>query len=187
MSAGVAERKSGACGRIGGSLDRSQRLAVERVSVLTARRMRHRPRAQRPLRRRRGGPARVRPAALATLVILAGLLFGQLVQLSDLLLFPHYACEHGELAHAHAHAGNAEPAAALPSHDSAPRATAAPGEGEHEHCTATAIRHRELIVTLHVPEATILGWIADPPLVLGSPRRPIALLAVAPKASPPRA
>jgi hypothetical protein len=149
----------------------------------------HRPRAQRPLRRRSRGPSRARKASLLSLAILAGLLFAQLVQLSDLLLFPHYACEHGELAHAHSRPSKAGPAptAAPSSKGEAPRATAAQGESDHEHCDAAAIRQREIAPSLHVAEATILGWIADPPLVLGSPRRPIALLAVAPKASPPRA
>jgi hypothetical protein len=118
-------------------------------------------------------------------VVLAGLLFTQLVQLSDLLLFPHYACEHGQLAHAHA--SEPRPSAAPSSKGEAPRATTAQGEGDHEHCTAAAVRNREMGVALHVPVATILGWIVDPPLVLGSPRRAISLLAVAPKASPPRA
>ncbi len=119
-------------------------------------------------------------------MIIAGLFFAQLVQLSDLLLFPHYACEHGELAHAHNRANDAEPTAAPSSKGEAPRATAAQREADHEHCDATAIRHRETALALHVPEATVLGFTTDPPLVLGSPRRPIALLAVAPKASPPR-
>ena len=185
MTEALATREGGTCARVGGSLDRAGRLAIFVSGVLTANPVRQSPRAQRPSRRRLGGPARVRPAALASLLILAGLLFTQLIQLSDLLLFPHYACEHGQLAHAHA--SEPEPTAAPSTEGEAPRATAAQAEGEHEHCNAAAVRHRELPLALHVPEATILGWIADLPLVLGSPRRPIALLAVAPKASPPRA
>jgi hypothetical protein len=145
--------------------------------------MHHRPRAQRPLPRRIGGRRRVRSAALASLAVIFGLLFAQLVQLSDLLLFQHRACEHGELVHGHARG----PVKAETADNESQRLAAAPaGEDDHEHCNAMAIRHREGAVALHVPEATILGWVDSPVLVLGSPRRPIALLAVAPKASPPR-
>lgn len=146
--------------------------------------MYRRPRAQRPLSRRIGGRGRVRPAALASLAVIVGLLFAQLVQLSDLLLFQHSACEHGELVHGPARGPMKVDAA---EDDGNQRLGAAPaGEHDHEHCSALAIRHREGAVALHVPEATILGWVDSPVLVLGSPQRPIALLAVAPKASPPR-
>lgn len=114
-----------------------------------------------------------------------GLLFAQLVQLSDLLLFQHRPCEHGELIHASGR-GSAQ-AEADDDDDGNQHLRAAPaGEDDHEHCDARAIRHREGAVALHVPEATILGWAESPVIVLGSPQRPIALLAVAPKASPPR-
>ncbi len=122
---------------------------------------------------------------LASLTIIVGLLFAQLVQLSDLLLFQHYACEHGELAHAHTSAA-APSADAPPSPGEEPPAVAARGEGEHEHCDAMAIRQSAFALALHVPEATILGCIDAPALATGSSPRPIALLAVAPKASPPR-
>jgi hypothetical protein len=122
---------------------------------------------------------------LVSFTIIVGLLFAQLVQLSDLLLFQHYACEHGELAHAHT--SDAAPSVATPpSQGEEPQAVAARGEGEHEHCDAMAIRQSVDALALHVPEATILGCIDAPALATGSSQRPIALLAVAPKASPPR-
>jgi hypothetical protein len=143
-----------------------------------------RPRARRSTPGRPGRRARVRPAALASLAVIVGLLFAQLVQLSDLLLFQHTACEHGELVHARAR-GPVKVEAA--NDDESQRLGAAPaGEGDHEHCDALALRHHEGSVALHVPQATILVWLDSPVIVLGSPRRPIALLAVAPKASPPR-
>lgn len=119
---------------------------------------------------------------LASLAVVLGLLFAQLVQLSDLLLFQHTACQHGELVHGPAHAPVKAEAA---DEDGNQRLGSAPAD-DHEHCEALAIRHRESAVALHVPEAMILGWADTPVLVLGSPRRPIALLDVAPKASPPR-
>ncbi len=146
--------------------------------------MYQRPRARRPAQRRLGGRARVRPAALASLFIILGLLFAQLVQLSDLLLFQHRACEHGELVHGPLRAAS-EAAAASPEEEQ--RLLAAPaGHDDHEHCDATAIRHRVAALAVHVPEATLLAGTDSPVLSTGSPRRPIALLAVAPKASPPR-
>jgi len=144
-----------------------------------------RPRFPRPSPRRLGRRARVRPAALVSLAIIVGLLFAQLVQITDLLLFQHYACEHGALAHAHTREA-APSAATAPSKGEEPRAASARGEGEHEHCDAMAIRQRVEPLALHVPEATILGHIDSPALATGSSQRPIALLAVAPKASPPR-
>lgn len=146
--------------------------------------MYQRPRARRPAQRRSGGRARVRPAALASLFIILGLLFAQLVQLSDLLLFQHRACEHGELVHGPLRASSEATAA---SSEDEPRLDAAPsGHDDHEHCDAMAIRHRAAALAVHVPEATLLAGTDSPVLASGSPQRPIALLAVAPKASPPR-
>lgn len=146
--------------------------------------MYQRPRARRPALRRLGGRARVRPAALASLFVILGLLVAQLVQLSDLLLFQHRACEHGELVHGPLRAST-EATAASPEEQQ--RLLAAPaGHDDHDHCDATAIRHRVTSLAVHVPEATLLAWADSSVLLTGSPRRPIALLAVAPKASPPR-
>jgi hypothetical protein len=146
--------------------------------------MYQRPRARRPAQRRLGGRARVRPAALASLFVILGLLFAQLVQLSDLLLFQHRACEHGELVHGPL---RASPSAAAASPEDEQRLLAAPaGHDDHEHCDATAIRHRVTALSVPVPEATLLAGTDLPALASGSPQRPIALLAVAPKASPPR-
>ena len=146
--------------------------------------MSQRPRARRPAQRRSGGRARVRPAALASLFVILGLLFAQLVQLSDLLLFQHRACEHGELVHGPLRASTAATAAG--SEEDQRLAAAPAGHDDHEHCDAMAIRHRVAALAAHVPEATLLAGTDSPVLASGSPQRPIALLAVAPKASPPR-
>jgi hypothetical protein len=149
--------------------------------------MYQRPRACRPAPRRLGRRARVRPAALASLVVIFGLLLAQLVQISDLLLFQHSFCSHGELVHGPVYASAK---AEAPEDGETTRLRAASlrraDNHNHEHCNAMAIRHCEGAPALHVPEAMVLGWTDTPPLVLGSPQRPIALLAVAPKASPPR-
>ena len=146
--------------------------------------MYQRPRARRPAQRRSGGRSRVRPAALASLFIILGLLFAQLVQLSDLLLFQHRPCEHGEFVHGPLHASSEATAA---SSEEAQRLLAAPSShDDHDHCDAMAIRHRLATLAVHVPEATVLAGTDSPVLASGSPQRPIALLAVAPKASPPR-
>lgn len=152
--------------------------------MLIATRMYQRPQARRLAQRRSGVRVRVRPAALASLFIILGLLFAQLVQLSDLLLFQHSACSHGELVHGQLHGSSADTAA---SSEEAQRLLAAPsGHDDHDHCEAMAIRHRIATLTVHVPEATLLAGTDSPVLASGSPQRPIALLAVAPKASPPR-
>lgn len=144
-----------------------------------------RPRVRRSSPRRPGGQARVRPSVLASLAVIFGLLFAQLVQLSDLLLFQHSACEHGELVHGPLRA--ATEAASAPADTAEQRlAAATAGHGDHEHCDATALRHRPDVLAVHVPEATLLDGSIALALDSGSSRRPIALLAVAPKASPPR-
>ncbi len=73
--------------------------------------------------------------------------------------------------------------AAAASSEEDQRLVAAPaGHDDHDHCDATAIRHRVAALAVHVLEATLLAGTETPVLSTGSPRRPIALLAVAPKA-----
>ena len=99
--------------------------------------MYRRTRPQRPPPRRTGGRGRVRSAALASLAVIVGLLFAQLVQLSDLLLFQHRPCEHGELVHGPAHDSVKAEAADDDGNQHLEAATA--GEDEHEHCDARAV------------------------------------------------
>lgn len=146
-------------------------------------------------RPRRAPPsaARARPPALASLVIVFGLLFGQFLQLSHLLLVPHQACEHGELTHA------ALPAGAKPGADPRPREGIRRGEetsalessdqasGEHDHCEPRALCHRDEGIAPFIGEASLLDILDQRALPPAPERRPIALLSVAPKSSPPRA
>jgi hypothetical protein len=122
-------------------------------------------------------------------VLAVGLFFGQLLQLSHLLLIPHRTCEHGELTHVHR--GDA-PSLARASHAGTlelkeERLDRLPTQarGEHDHCDVNALRHRESQVGPWVGEANLLLRIDVPALSSMPERRPIALLCVAPKSSPP--
>jgi hypothetical protein len=108
--------------------------------------------------------------------------------LLHLLLVPHATCEHGELI---------EAVSVAPSTSGAPRAEhrsdrpqieqgRAPRDG-HEHCDALAVRSRLPEVGVPIAPATLLTVL---PTEAGGARdeaRPVPLLALAPKSSPPSA
>ena len=149
-------------------------------------------RIERRPRRARPSAARARPTALASLVTVFGLLFAQLLQLSHLLLIPHQACEHGELTHA------ALPSGAKPGTDPRTREGLRRGEetsavessdqarGEHDHCEPRALCRRDEGIAPFIGEASLLDILDLRALPPAPERRPIALLSVAPKSSPPR-
>jgi len=153
-------------------------------------------RLERRPRRARPSALRARPKALASLLVVFGLLFGQLLQLAHLLLVPHQACEHGELTHVAAPSvtpfvtTNLPPASAHAARRSGedPRLVEASGKaaGEHEHCEPRALCRRDEGVAPFVGEASLLDVLDLGALPPAPERRPIALLSVAPKSSPPR-
>lgn len=152
------------------------------------RRLKRRPRRAPP------SAAHVRPRVLASLVVALGLLFGQLVQISHLLLVPHQACEHGELTHVTlpvAEPELAEPARPLDGmrRGEATRAVepSEQAKGEHDHCEPRALCRRDAELGPFVGEASLLDILDLRALPPALERRPIALLSVAPKSSPPRA
>jgi hypothetical protein len=133
------------------------------------------PRAARPPRRA--------PQAWRALLIALGLLLAQGPLLLHLLLVRHVACEHGELveqaAPAHAIARESGPA-----HDRVD--AAAPGSG-HEHCDVLAVRHCPGDVAAPIVAPSLLCIEPPASLCARGETRPVALLSLAPKSSPPAA
>ncbi|WP_437753896.1 hypothetical protein [Sorangium sp. So ce1389] len=156
--------------------------------------------ARRPYRR----PARARVGTGARWIALLAML-AQLCGLAHALLVRHARCEHGELVHvgalvSAAHAGHTAHAAALAA-AAAPQLAddEAPGPGarvaaqdarrhvDDDHCDAFALRG-QLGAPLHrVAEATLLEVLCLDALRPSPEVRPIPLLILAPKSSPPAA
>ncbi|CAN97233.1 hypothetical protein predicted by Glimmer/Critica [Sorangium cellulosum So ce56] len=152
------------------------------------------------MRRRRGGaaagPARALPRAgwgARWLVVLA--LLAQLCGLSHALLVPHARCEHGDLVHVAAAAALHEAERRTPGAEVAERRTpgaevaerAAGGHLDDDHCDLFTLRG-QLGAPVHpVAEATLLEVLCPASLRSSSEVRPIPLLILAPKSSPPAA
>lgn len=156
------------------------------------------PRSVAPLRARRTCDA-TRPLRL--LVLALGLLLLQGSALLHLLVIPHAACEHGDLVDlrgesAHVLAlgpqGRDAPAAAMPGDpraDARDVADAQPDRDDpgHDHCDANALRHRPEALAPSIAEATLLCIAPEVSLSERGEARPIAVLWLAPKSSPPAA
>lgn len=142
----------------------------------------------------RGRVRRARPASTRSkrtflrswqaIVVTLGLLIAQGPMLAHMLLVRHVTCEHGELvdrgSHAQSHDTSAEEGA------SGDRATKGSGEeSSHDHCDALALRHRPTAMGIVVGPATLLE-VERPAMVgEGAEQRPVPLLSLAPKGSPP--
>jgi len=134
-------------------------------------------------RARRVVPLRVTPT-LRVLLIALSLLLGQGATALHLLMVPHTTCEHGELIEIE----TAAHVSASSDKTSETRIEAGtPGNGEHQHCDVNAQVHR-------IPEVS--PWVGEASLLCIEPRemlsergetRPVAVLALAPKSSPPSA
>jgi hypothetical protein len=122
----------------------------------------------------------------ATLAVVVGMFFSQLIQLSHFFLVDHAVCEHGDFVHEDA-ASHASPSAFVDSERRALRSADRGEKGGHEHCDARALLQRAPELGPSLAEATLLGLIAIPAQVAHPERRPIASLALAPKSSPPSA
>lgn len=101
------------------------------------------------------------------------------------LFVPHATCEHGELVERTGQGADAQPRAAERRQDQQQiERSHQDGEG-HDHCDALAMRHRVPEVGANVAAASIL-WVA--PIegdVERTGTRPVPLLSLAPKGSPP--
>lgn len=129
-------------------------------------------------------------------------LWSQLAGVAHMALVAHVECpDHaGEMVHGdgdHAHgpsAAGVEAAARKRAHDAGLQQGSAPGDGHgHEHCGVAAHRGDQLA---HAPGLTGAAFEIAPPTVLhvvavgaapAAPELASAVLAVAPKTSPPRA
>ena len=134
---------------------------------------------------RRVAPSRAAP--LHILLIALGLLFAQVPSLLHLLLVPHATCEHGDLVEQPQWGAGApaSPGVVQDEHRSdRPQVTAAHGSG-HDHCDALAVRHRLPEVGVSVAAASLLS--IEPVAERGErgETRPVPLLSLAPKSSPP--
>lgn len=152
-------------------------------------------RARRTLRLRSAGtrarsarPTRgTPPRAWHVFLIALGLLIAQGPVLLHLLLVPHATCEHGELVEGVRRSSTAQAIAPEARSDRPQIAPAHRDGSRHDHCDALAVRHRLPDVGAPVAEASLV-WIA--PIEeggAGAETRPVPLLSLAPKGSPPRA
>jgi hypothetical protein len=146
-------------------------------------------------RRRSRSRARAPKRSLSLLLVALGLLLVQGPTLLHLLLVPHATCEHGELIE-RAAARPTPPEVRLPKRSAELRWPEAPsGEQQverahgdrdgHEHCEALAVRHTLPALPMAIASASLV-WIAPIDATgEGCETRPVPLLALAPKSSPP--
>jgi len=139
---------------------------------------------------RRAVPGRiVAKQSLHILLIALGLLFAQVPSVLHLLLVPHATCEHGELVELAGPVEHAPGVAAQPDRRSqGPQIASSHRDGSgHDHCDALALRHRVPEVGVSVAAASLLS--IEPSAERGErgETRPLPILALAPKSSPPAA
>lgn len=121
------------------------------------------------------------------MLIAFGLLFMQGPRLFHLLLVAHATCEHGELVEVASVAGESpEPTADQDSDRD--RAGAAHGDDAgHDHCDALALRHLPSAIGPAIGAVSLLTIEPFAPLTRHDEQRPVPLLSLAPKSSPPAA
>lgn len=121
------------------------------------------------------------------ILITLGLLIAQGPVLAHLLIVRHVTCEHGELVEGAGHAARHE--TSLDSADDGSSGErAAPGggaESDHDHCDALALRHCPTAVGVVIGPATLIEIARLTALGEGLEQRPVPLLSLAPKSSPP--
>lgn len=127
------------------------------------------------------------PRALSVFLVALGLLFLQGPRLFHLLLISHTTCEHGELVEV---ASDSKHTAIDVWERDSEQDRADAGHGEdagHDHCDALALRHlpSDIAKALGAPSLLTI----EPRAVLSSRdgQRPVQILSLAPKGSPPAA
>jgi hypothetical protein len=105
--------------------------------------------------------------------------------LLHLVLVRHATCEHGELVEAEAAAPRR--AIALEARTPQPRveATDGPGRSGHEHCDLCALRYLPGEIAPFIGAASLLCVAPEASLGERDESRPVPLLLLAPKSSPP--
>jgi hypothetical protein len=138
--------------------------------------------------KKRGNPILRRadlPRAWHAFLIALGLLLAQGPMVFHLLLVPHATCEHGELIEGRFEASET---VARSAPESASGSSIDSGHGaraDHDHCDALAVRHRVPEMGASIAAASLLATIDIETCGAGGEARPLPLLALAPKGSPP--
>jgi hypothetical protein len=148
--------------------------------------MRSRLPTTRPSRRGLARCRRAPASVVATVAVVVGMFFSQLVQLAHFFLVDHVVCEHGDFVHDEARRHEVEPARADASRESV-RAADTREKAGHEHCDLRGLSSQAPEVGPSLAEATLLTLIALPAQVAHPERRPRGPLSLAPKGSPPAA
>jgi len=138
--------------------------------------------------RRRTPSASVRARFAAVFAVVATLFVVYGARVAHVVLRPHGLCEHGEFVHADGSVGAEAPIAGDHDEDGRDRLGASGGvvEAEHEHCEAVAVHHQPAWVASYVAEASLLTFSLRVECEPAFAARPIEVLWLAPKASPPR-
>jgi hypothetical protein len=104
-----------------------------------------------------------------------------------LLLVAHATCEHGELIEIGAGTREAAHRALLPirPRSDVPEVSASNHQRGHDHCDALGVRHDLPAVAPTVAAFAVFAILPTPEGFPGSESRPIPLLSLAPKSSPP--
>lgn len=115
-----------------------------------------------------------------------GLLVVQLGSAAHLILVEHARCAHGELVHGHDdHAAEAPGAQENGSGADSARGANPGSSHDEDHCDALAVTHRIPAAPAPVGAATVLTTLPIAAPDAAAEIRPIGLLDVAPKGSPP--
>lgn len=141
-------------------------------------------------KKRRSPPRLAARAALARVVLAVFALFLHATRISEAWLVNHALCEHGEVVHAgHARAAGAEEGLERADERSqgADKRSQGADDPEHDHCFASTLHHRTGDIGPSVAEPSLIAIALSPGVAAQPETRPIALLSLAPKGSPPRA
>lgn len=136
---------------------------------------------------RRGHVGRPRGRGrIVSLLFALGVIVLQLGSAAHLILVQHARCVHGEMVHEHDDHGDR----AVGAQENGVSATAAPGDNtgpshDEDHCDALAVTHRIPDAPAPVGAATLLTILSIAEIGAACEIRPIGLLDVAPKGSPP--
>jgi hypothetical protein len=140
-------------------------------------------RARRPSVR---STAAVRPLGLLLVLTTLALVIAHGATLLHMALVPHRTCEHGQLVEIGHDAAAAESADEDASREEGPSVRSG-AEDEHKHCDVQALRHRPAEIQPPLAEAVLLRFEPPPSREGAIEARPVPLLSLAPKSSPPTA
>jgi hypothetical protein len=132
--------------------------------------------------------ARAGRVLFARLVLAVFALFLHATRISEAWLVQHALCEHGEVVHAaHAPEAGAEdaPQGADERSQAADERSQGADDPAHDHCFASALHHRTGDIGPSVAEPSLIAIALSPGVASQPETRPIDLLSLAPKGSPP--